>query len=770
MLAMMVSSVNFAQNVKKGKVVDVDNKPLFGADVVTQNNKGTSTDMNGEFQLEVANNEEVTVSYVGYVTQKVTLKSGMNIIALLVDENALEEVVISASREKQLRNAVPAAISVINAQEIDEQKAFGIEQLVNNVSGVFMSTSKAASNEQHFMSVRSPISTKSLFLYVEDGLPIRPTSVFNHNALLEMNSTAFERVEVIKGPASSIYGSESIGGSFNFLTKTPKPGTHGMVDFQMNSMGLKKYEFEVSNHNAKDFGFYIGTHYVDRKEGPIDHSNYEKFALTFKTDFDLSESLKWTNAMTVVDYRSDMSGSLSERNYLEGKYESNQTFSEREALSFRFRSTLDKRWNDAHKTSFNFVYRDNKMDQIPSYRIRQFRNQGQLTGAGSGEINSNQFNSFVGLIQHKMKFNDDKSSLVLGASVDFSPQDYVAERISVVVDTDSRKNVDYVYNPGDYILNYNADILNYAGYFQYEISPVDNLNITAALRYDKFIYDYDNLIDSQAGARDSKTDYESIAPKLGLNYNFDKVGLYANYSKGFTPPQTSSLYRNSLVGVGGEVFNLKPSHYNNYEIGAFYSDGKKWKLDAAIYMLDGKNTLITLRNENDEFYNANAGKTRSVGIEYGIEFSPIDELTIAHNGSYAKHRYLNFFSSGVDYSDTDMETAPSLLGMTTIKYKPSFLKNFMIAAEHELVGKYNTSFENQVDNGDGTFSTSTYDGHNVFNIRASYEYKNFEIWAHGLNIFDQLYAVRASYNRYRKSNSYSIGNPSAIHAGIKYKF
>ena len=62
-------------------------------------------------------------------------------------------------------------------------------------------------------------------------------------------------------------------------------------------------------------------------------------------------------------------------------------------------------WNENNKTSFNFVFRDNTMNQNPSYRVRQFRDQGQLTGFGSGEVNSNQFRSFVGLIQHKLDFN-----------------------------------------------------------------------------------------------------------------------------------------------------------------------------------------------------------------------------------------------------------------------------------------------------------------------------------------------------------------------------
>ncbi len=770
LIVLILFTMNFishAQTTYKGKIVDTKNNPLSGVTirVVNNNKNGTVSDFNGAFTI-TTNLPNVIISSVGFNDKVITLTNGENLITLVQNIENLEEVIVSASREQQKRAEIPGAIAVLNSKEITDTKAFGIDQLVNQVPGVFMSTSRAASNEQHFMAVRSPISTKALFLYLEDGLPLRPTSVFNHNALLEINTTSIDRIEVLKGPASSIYGSESIGGSFNFITKEPTKNLSGSLGFQINDLGLTKYEFEAGQYTNDSFGFYIGTHYVQRKDGPIEHSNYEKFALTFKTINHFSPKTKWSNVFDIVDYRSDMTGSLSEADYTGGNYESDQTFTERDALSFRFRSTLDTRWNEYNKTSFNFIFRDNRMDQNPSFRVRQFRNADRsLTGFGSGEINSNQFKSYVGLIQHKTNFNFANSSVIIGATADFSPQDYVAETTSIIVDPATGRNIDFTLNSGDYILNYEADILNYAGYFQYEINPLEALKVTAALRYDNFRYDYNNLSES-TGASDAIDNYNNLTPKLGVNYNLNNTaGIYANYSQGFTPPQTSTLYRNrnDLVGI-------KPSRYNNYEIGTYAAITSKLKLDAAIYVLDGKNTLITLRDDDDNFFNTNAGKTRSYGVEYGIKYTPSNEISLTHNGSYAKHRYDSFFDSGIDYSNTDRETAPSLLGNTNITYKPNYLKNFSIAAEYELVGKYNTSFEGQISNDDGSTGTATYNGHHIFNIRAAYKIKGFEIWAHGLNIFDTLYAARASYNRFRSENSYTIGNPRAIHAGIKYNF
>ncbi|QLE01438.1 TonB-dependent receptor [Galbibacter sp. BG1] len=770
LIIVLMSHLTNAQTWYNGQVKNDQNSPLAGVTIISTKNKskGVSSDGDGNFRIEL-DHPEVDLTYMGYKKKTVVLNKNLNTIILEENTEALEEIVVSASREEQKRSEIPGAISVISAQTIEKTKAFGIEQLVNQAPGVYMSTSKAAGNEQHMMAVRSPISTKSLFLYLEDGLPIRPTAVFNHNALLEMNDVSFGRVEILKGPASSIYGSEAIGGSFNFISKNPTPEFRGSLGFQMNDLGLTKYDFEASKYANDKLGFYLGTQYVQRNNGPVEYSDYEKFAVTFKTIYHIDPTLTWTNVFDMINYRSDMTGSLSQEDYEAGNYESDQTFTEREAQAFRFRSTLDKIWNDQNKTSFNFVFRNNVMNQIPSYRIRQFRENGQLTGEGSGEVNANGYNSFVGLLQHKIDFNFAKSSLIVGSTVDYSPQTYQAESIEVFVDPTTGINTGYQLNDGDFILNYNADILNYAGFFQFEINPIENLKITAALRYDGFDYNYNNLLD-EAGPKDSKNHYHNLAPKIGFNYNLsNRSGVYANYSNGFTPPETSTLYRNSFVGVGGDVFDLKPSNYDNYEVGGYFTS-EKWKLDAAFYVLDGRNNLVTLRDENDEFYNTNAGKTRSYGFEYGITFRPVPELSLAYNGSYARHRYITFYEGDIDYSQTEQPTAPRSLGNGQINYAPNFLPNFNIGLEYEMVGKYNTSFENQIVNTDGTFSTATYDGHNIFNLRASYQFADFEVWGHVLNVFDTLYSPRASYNIYSKQNTYTVGNPHAFHAGIRYKF
>jgi iron complex outermembrane receptor protein len=97
-------------------------------------------------------------------------------------------------------------------------------------------------NEQHTMAIRQPITYNALYLYMEDGLPIRPTGIFNHNSLYEINMSGVRDIEVIKGPASSLYGSNAIGGAVNFITQGPPAGYAANVSVQGDNYHYRRVD------------------------------------------------------------------------------------------------------------------------------------------------------------------------------------------------------------------------------------------------------------------------------------------------------------------------------------------------------------------------------------------------------------------------------------------------------------------------------------------------------------------------------------------------
>ena len=179
----------------------------------------------------------------------------------------LTTVIVSANKLKEKRTASPVAISVLNPKMIDEAKAQRIDYLLNKVSGVYMPT---IGNEQHMMAIRQPISLKGLYLFLEDGMPIRTSGLYSSNALIEINTSNIHSIEILKGPASALYGAEAIGGVVNFLS-TPIPSkTVLSLSSQLNNGGFKKVEAQYGTPTSAG-GWMINSSYTDQKNGPVDY-------------------------------------------------------------------------------------------------------------------------------------------------------------------------------------------------------------------------------------------------------------------------------------------------------------------------------------------------------------------------------------------------------------------------------------------------------------------------------------------------------------------
>ena len=172
--------------------------------------------------------------------------------------NQLNPVIVTGNKMQEKRSESPIAISVISKENIEKIKPNRIEFLLNTVSGVYM---PSIGNEQHMMAIRQPISLKGLYLYLEDGMPIRTSGLFSNNALIEINTGAIKSLEVIKGPASALYGAEAIGGVINVLTQAA--GDKKLIQFsnQINSIGLFKSDLSFGIPSSKG-GWFFNTNYA----------------------------------------------------------------------------------------------------------------------------------------------------------------------------------------------------------------------------------------------------------------------------------------------------------------------------------------------------------------------------------------------------------------------------------------------------------------------------------------------------------------------------
>src|SRR5687768_11013765 len=319
-----------AQTAIKGKVIDaITKEPVQGASLhctETGCHYGCTTNAFGEFEMACNGCSRLAVSSVGYQLQQVAVNDSRCMVSLMPAQSMLKEVVISASRGEGIkRSEAPVAIASISSKTMQDTKPVSADQVLNKVSGVNMVN---LGNEQHQMSIRQPMTTKSLFLYLQDGIPIRTTGLFNHNALLEMNMAGTKSIEVIKGPSSSLYGSEAIGGVVNFITMAPTAIPVLKLSMQGNNIGYKRADL-MSSISSGRWGFLLSGYYADKRNGFLEYSNFHKRTLTARIDYRFSNKTTLSNSITYLNYYSDMSSGIDSAMFASHTFKNPQTFTYR---------------------------------------------------------------------------------------------------------------------------------------------------------------------------------------------------------------------------------------------------------------------------------------------------------------------------------------------------------------------------------------------------------------------------------------------------------
>jgi outer membrane receptor for Fe3+-dicitrate len=655
----------------------------------------------------------------------------------------LTTIVVSANKLKEKRIESPVAISILSPKTIDETKAQRIDFLLNKVSGVYMPT---IGNEQHMMSIRQPISLKGLYLYLEDGMPIRTSGLFSSNALIEMNSSNIHSIEIIKGPASALYGAEAIGGVVNILT-TPVPSkAEAFISTQITNTGFKKLDLSWGAP-TKTGGWMISAAWTDQKNGITEYSDFNKKALSVKRTFKVNEKLKGYQNLQYINYYTQMTGSLDSIKFFQKNFGSQQSFTFRKIDALRFRQNLDYNWNTHSNTTFNFMYRNNTMDQNPAYLIASTANPTKF----KGQVNSNHFDAYVLDLQHVWSIPRLSSKIMLGGYWDITNQNLIANYIDILKDTSIGKFTKFTYPSRDSLItNYNTQISNKAFYFNYIANLNKAIRLNMTMRYDNFEYLFNNLL--PIGTPSANNIFTQFTPKLGLTYNQRKWGGYLNYSKGFVPPQITEIYNAIRVPY------LLPQNFSNIEIGSWYQS-KKLSAEISIYSLQGKNEIISVRQTDGVNLNQNSGATSHIGIEYQVRYQLAPSMDISIAGSNTKHTYLNTRIKGVDVSGKEMNAAPNLFNNVSFNWKPTKLIRSSLEWIHQSAYYMDET------------NTTRYPGFNLLNARFGLQLKKSEIWLNVLNLTNTYYSTMATKNFSVKGSSaysYYLGEPRAITIGWRW--
>lgn len=765
------------QEIAGGYIFDSETRePLIGATVILRpGQQGAITDGSGHFSIPANGRaDSLYVSYIGYEKRTIAGPSSGMAIALTPLQNSLQQVMITANREAALRTESPIAISKLSQVIINDTKPILMAELINKVPGVVMLN---YNNEQHAMAIRQPMGTSPYFLYLEDGLPIRPMGIFNHNALIEMNVFGVSAIEVVKGPASSLYGPEAVGGAVNMITHRPTAIPTAKLGLQADQWGYRRIQYAAGGTVGKKLGLYVTGLEGRQRNAWQTYSDYDKSSVSARLDYSLSGRTTLTAAFSGHEYYSDMAGSVDSTSFYTRGYTSTTDFTFRKVHSQRTRLSLSHQWDKGNETELTLAYRDNFIEQNPNYGIRW--TSGSVTA--TGERNRNTFTSKVAQLQHHLRFPFLGAKLMTGASVDYSPTNYWSYRIDLAATPrpDGKSVERYTIiqeHPDSYLSNYRANLQNYAAYTQFEISPLERLKLTAALRYDKMSFIYENHLDGGNGTKS----YEQWTPKAGatLDLHRDK-GVYVNYSEGFSPPGLTTIFRKRPAPTSGEsefYYDLEPARFNNFEVGGWAAlANNKIYLDIAAYHMIGHRELLNIRQQDNSTDYQSAGKTLHRGVEYGVTYRPGGAWLIRFGGTHALHRFEEFTLS---YRSTDeiknvngkeMPQSPRWIANSEVTYKPEYARGLTVSLEWQRIGSWYQDQVNHVKYDDRGFLGLK--GVSYLNFRAGYAWHGLEIFSSVMNLTDELYAHSATRgNSANDRTTYTPAAPRTFVFGAQYTF
>ena len=243
------------QAIAQGSIsgtVESEEGPVAFASIALKNTRyGTSSDLAGSFQLEhlPAGNYQLLVSAIGYLAtgQEVTIVDGKTTEISLVLETTiseLDEVVVTGTLKESFVSETPVKVEVLTASFFKNTPNSNVMEALQTVNGVQeqVACGVCGTNEIQINGMEGPYT-----LVMIDGMPIVSalSSVYGFNGI---PAQLIERVEIVKGPASSLYGTEAVGGVINIITKSPEEAS--ALSFNTFYTSHKEFNLDVATASS----------------------------------------------------------------------------------------------------------------------------------------------------------------------------------------------------------------------------------------------------------------------------------------------------------------------------------------------------------------------------------------------------------------------------------------------------------------------------------------------------------------------------------------
>ena len=544
---------------------------------------------------------------------------------------------VTANRMVLLNLDTPAAMDVITDKDIMNSGAKNAFDAVNMVPGITSFSYGASGLEYGAMDSRVNIrGLERGSLILVNGVPM---NLNGKGGLSSIPTGSIARIEVLKGAASALYGSDAMSGVVNVITKTPtKEG--GSATIGVGNMGSQTYKI---NYGTPRFLIGIERGFFGKQDpstpvrtDSVDHPRgYEYYTARDKG-----------NSLGIF-----MSGKLSDKVTLnfsrfEGKSAYAQLSTESNATN-RNRHSTTYAYDDS-KNNASLIYKDGNTTGTLFYNDRDLKGKNRKHSLPSYTSNdSNYIARQYGFdVQHEWDFRGGKDYLIAGVL---------------------GKRETYRTTSGPVYASPHRHSLALYGSYSYQINP--KWTTVLGLRY--------------TDIKDPVKNQHVLTPQFQLNHRINKESsVYMNVGKAFTMPNLSDTFKTvnrQYQSVSGR--NLKPEEGWNYELGYKHITNKdSWKV-AAFYM-DFKNFFSWKPDSNGKMtIRVNGGRFRNVGVEaqYGRKLT--DRLKVTVGASYSNPKQMEIdknywqqanpklqFTGGIHYNSSTW-TAGSSINFVTKRMK-----------------------------------------------------------------------------------------------------
>lgn len=598
---LVLSSCLFGQNGKIiGLVLDSESQPIMGANVIVKNTLlGTSTDAKGKFTISKipSGNYSIIVSAIGYEKNiSDTIKIDNNLIELsfqlIRTTYNFNQLVVTANKFSQEINEVAASTVVIDQEVFSKRNFQKVDDALRYVPGIVMTSDQ--------ISIRGSSGYSrgagTRVLVAIDGIPIyAPESgdiIWELVPITEIGS-----IEIIKGSASSLYGSSAIGGVVNIISKEISSNPVTFIKFQG---GL----YATPSHNQwkwtdRTLSFNSQTISHTRAFGNLRLA----VSLTRFEDYSYRQN----------DFQLRYAG------FLKAKYQ----FSKSTTLSLLATGyTRDKE-------TFNYWRNIENALSPPQSDIGSSTNSDRtILGLTFDHIFSNNFSLSVIPSTYISYWKDDSESRNRSDSKIYRTELRTNYKYSDLLSFISGAELQYT------TVNSNIfgvrDAKGLGLYTQTDYKPFDKLNFSMGLRYDMI-----NLADLESN--------QSLSPKLGINYRLDiKTFIRGRISKGFRAPTLAEGFTSTTTN-GLTIKpnpNIKSETSYSFEIGINHIFNDKVSIDFSLFNNEYSDMIEPGIDPTDSqaFFN-NVTRARIQGIETSstINIFPNLEANIGYTFLWARN-------------------------------------------------------------------------------------------------------------------------------------